>query len=152
MSFSEKNFYNKRKVSFYADELNIAPDRLTTILKDRTGKTAKEHIEEIVLSEAKILLRTGKYNVSEVASILKYENVEEFSRFFKKENRIHSTAIFKKQGVRAKSISIYNEFKNFKSLLLSSLLSCIYSLREFFASPSCHKMASSIVRARPSCK
>lgn len=79
-----KHFYTERKVSFYAEELNISPERLSIILKERTGKTAKEHIEELVLSEAKILLRMGKYNVSEVASLLKYENVEEFSRFFKK--------------------------------------------------------------------
>ena len=34
--------------------------------------------------QAKHLLKAGKYTVSEVASLLSYHNLEEFSRFFKK--------------------------------------------------------------------
>jgi len=36
------------------------------------------------LLQAKHLLKMGAYNVSEVANMLYYENLEEFSRFFKK--------------------------------------------------------------------
>lgn len=41
-------------------------------------------IDEYRLTEAKTLLKTGKYNVSEVADVLNYLNIEEFSRFIKR--------------------------------------------------------------------
>jgi AraC-like DNA-binding protein len=57
---------------------------LSNIVKNKTGQTAKKLIEEMVLSHAKVLLKSGEYNVSEVATLLNYNNVEEFSRFFKR--------------------------------------------------------------------
>lgn len=78
-----KNFYQRRKVSFYANELNVNPERLSYILKEYTGLTTKEHIDQIILAQAKVLLKSLKYNVSEVAALLNYNNLEEFTRFFK---------------------------------------------------------------------
>lgn len=83
-----KHFYEEHQVAFYAKELNISTDQLTKLLKERTGKTAKEHIDNKILSQAKVFLNSGKYNVSEVALLLYYKNVEEFSRFFKKKTGI----------------------------------------------------------------
>ncbi len=41
-------------------------------------------IDEIRLTEAQVLLKSGNYNVSDVANTLNYLNVEEFSRFIKR--------------------------------------------------------------------
>ncbi|WP_177199897.1 helix-turn-helix domain-containing protein [Flexibacter flexilis] len=79
-----KHFYKERKVTFYANALNTSIAQLSKLLTDTTGRTAKEHIDELRLMQAKHLLKAGKYNVSEVASLLYYDNIEEFSRFFKK--------------------------------------------------------------------
>jgi hypothetical protein len=49
-------------------------------------------------------------------------------------------------------VIFYNDCKNFINLPLSVLLNCINCCLAFLASPSCHSMASSIVRARPSCR
>lgn len=92
-----QNFYTERKVSFYAGVLKIPAEQLSDVLKELTGQTAKDAIEEMVLSEAKVLLRTGKYNVSEVASLLNYNNLEEFSRFFKRKSG-YSPLRFAKTG------------------------------------------------------
>ncbi|WP_179353523.1 AraC family transcriptional regulator [Winogradskyella vidalii] len=83
-----KNFFKERKVLFYANKLAISTHQLTKILLKDTGRSAKKHINEILLSQAKSLLRSGKYNITEVASSLHYYNLEEFSRFFKKETGI----------------------------------------------------------------
>ncbi|OCA69061.1 hypothetical protein BBI01_17775 [Chryseobacterium artocarpi] len=80
----KENYYKERKLDFYATKLNISKQALTNIVKNKTGRSAKKLIEEMILSHAKILLKTGKYNVSEVATLLHYNNLEEFSRFFKK--------------------------------------------------------------------
>ncbi|WP_198146875.1 helix-turn-helix domain-containing protein [Maribacter thermophilus] len=80
-----RHFYKERKVSFYAQHLAISTNHLTKVLQELTGRSAKKHINEIVLSQAKSLLNSGTYNVSEIASLLYFDNIEEFSRFFKKE-------------------------------------------------------------------
>lgn len=84
-----EHFYKERKVTFYANALNTSIAQLSKLLFDTTGRTAKEHIDEMRLLQAKHLLKAGKYNVSEVASLLYYDNIEEFSRFFKKKAGIN---------------------------------------------------------------
>lgn len=81
-------YYSERKVSFYAGLLNTTSAQLSKMLYEATGRKAKEHIDDIRLLEAMHLLKAGRYNVSEVSSLLYYKNVEEFSRFFKKKTGI----------------------------------------------------------------
>ncbi|WP_343556241.1 AraC family transcriptional regulator [Sphingobacterium sp.] len=80
----QKNFYRERKVAFYSSNLGLTTGQLSRILKERTGRNAKEYIEHILLSQAKVMLKSRKLNVTEVATMLHYENTEEFSRFFKR--------------------------------------------------------------------
>lgn len=80
----QKYSYRERKVVFYASQLFVSSDYLTRILKKETGRTAKEHIEDLVITQAKVWLKSREYNVSQVASLLHYLNIEEFSRFFKR--------------------------------------------------------------------
>lgn len=83
-----RHFYSERKVSFYAGLLNTTSAQLSKMLYEATGRKAKEHIDDIRLLEAMHLLKAGRYNVSEVSSLLYYKNVEEFSRFFKRKTGI----------------------------------------------------------------
>lgn len=78
------HFKEERQVGFYAKMLNTPAIKLNKILSIVVGKTAKNMIDEVRLTEAKILLKSGKYNVSEVSNALYYLNVEEFSRFIKR--------------------------------------------------------------------
>jgi AraC-like DNA-binding protein len=84
----QKNFSTERKVAFYAQQLKISTPSLTKIVQEYTGNSAKEQIDEMVLMNAKVLLQSRKFNVSEIASMLNYNNLEEFSRFFKKKTGI----------------------------------------------------------------
>jgi len=52
--------------------------------KQITGKTALEQIHEMLVLEAKVLLKQSEMNVSEVADYLKFEGPSYFTRFFKK--------------------------------------------------------------------
>ncbi|GAA0884493.1 helix-turn-helix transcriptional regulator [Sphingobacterium siyangense subsp. cladoniae] len=80
----KQHYHKERKLDFYAGKLHVSTQVLSNIVKNKTGQTAKKLIEEMVLSHAKVLLKSGEYNVSEVATLLNYTNVEEFSRFFKR--------------------------------------------------------------------
>jgi|GEM_PF-354431 len=77
-------YIDSRNVSEYADELNVTPNYLTTSIKEVTGKTAKEVIEERLFTESKNLLSFTNMDVAQVGYTLNFQQPTHFSRFFKK--------------------------------------------------------------------
>ncbi|MCT2560582.1 helix-turn-helix domain-containing protein [Chryseobacterium herbae] len=75
---------NLHSVKEYADLLSVSPNHLNKTVKNTTGKTASEIINESLLMEAKALLSLPHLSVSEIAFALGVEDVSYFSRFFKK--------------------------------------------------------------------
>jgi len=86
-----------RSVKFYADRLCITPKHLTDTLKQTTGKTAGEWIEEAVMLEAKALLQHGQLSVAQVADLLHFPDQSAFSRFFRNSLGLSPTA-YKQAG------------------------------------------------------
>lgn len=79
----ERNFKTCRVVSFYADKLFVTPKHLSAVLKEVSGKTAGEWIDNRVVLEAKLLLRTTGMNVQEISSALNFSNQSFFGKYFK---------------------------------------------------------------------
>ncbi|KFF20711.1 helix-turn-helix domain-containing protein [Chryseobacterium sp. JM1] len=75
---------NLHSVKEYADLLSVSPNHLNKTVKNTTGKTASEIINESLLMEAKALLSLPHLSVSEIAFALGVDDVSYFSRFFKK--------------------------------------------------------------------
>ncbi|TRZ41300.1 helix-turn-helix domain-containing protein [Robertkochia solimangrovi] len=73
-----------RTAGDYAERLAIHVNHLNRILKENTGRTTTEIINNRILQEAKILLKQTDWNVSEIAYGLGFEEVAHFSNFFKK--------------------------------------------------------------------
>lgn len=67
----------------FASSLNIHVNHLNKVLKETTGKTTTDIIRSRLTQEAKILLRQTKWNISEIAFSLGFEEVSHFSNFFK---------------------------------------------------------------------
>lgn len=82
LSVSE-NFRTHRQVSFYADSLCITPKHLSSVVKDLTGKTAGEWIENYVIMEAKVLLKTTDLTIQEISAKLNFANQSFFGKYFK---------------------------------------------------------------------
>lgn len=80
----KKNYKEKRETSFYAKKLCITPKYLTTLLKDITGKTAHEWIDEYVSVESKALLRSTKMTIEQISDSLSFSSQDNFSKFFKR--------------------------------------------------------------------
>lgn len=74
----------ERNVSFYADRLYLTPRYLSTLIRQTSGKTMMEWINEAVLQEAKILLRHSDKMVYQVSDELNFPNASFFCKFFRR--------------------------------------------------------------------
>lgn len=78
-----KYVYEKQFVSEYADLLAVTPEHLNKCTKSVTGKSAHDLLSDIVLLEAKTLLRQTQLTISEIAFKIGKEDPSDFTRFFK---------------------------------------------------------------------
>lgn len=74
---------SERGVAFYASKLFISPKYLSLIIKESTGRSAAEWIDDYVILEAKNLLRFSGKNVQQVAYELNFSNQSSFGKYFK---------------------------------------------------------------------
>lgn len=68
----------------FAKNLGLHVNHLNKVLKETTGKSTTEIINGRIVEEAKILLTQTKWNVSEIAFALGFDEVAHFSNFFKR--------------------------------------------------------------------
>lgn len=90
------NYTQHRSLSFYAEQLYITPKYLTLLVKEATGRSATQWINDFVITEAKNLLRFSGKNVQQVAYALNFSNQSAFGKYFKHLTGISPTAYQKK--------------------------------------------------------
>lgn len=79
--------YSFKTVTEFADYLSVSPNHLLKCVKNTTGKSARELLEEMRILEAKVLLKQTDMSISEIAfKIGKYEP-SDFARFFKSKTK-----------------------------------------------------------------
>lgn len=83
MALVQKYHCKERSVGFYAGKLYISPKYLSLIIKESTGRSAAEWIDEYVILEAKNLLRFSGKNIQQVAYELNFTNQSSFGKYFK---------------------------------------------------------------------
>ena len=74
---------SERSVAFYAEKLFISPKYLSLIIKEHTGHSAAQIIDNFVILEAKNLLRFSGKNIQQVAYELNFPNQSSFGKYFK---------------------------------------------------------------------
>lgn len=79
-----ESFTEHREVHFYAEKLFVTPKHLSQIVKNETGKTVSEIINEIVCLEAKVLLQTKALSIAEISVQLNFATATFFGKFFKR--------------------------------------------------------------------
>ena len=75
-------------VSFFGKELNMSTSYLSDLLKKETGKSIKEHINELLVDKAKTILLNTNSSISEVAYQLGFDYPQSFTRLFKNKTGI----------------------------------------------------------------
>lgn len=78
------NYRENRDVAYYADKLCISPKYLSMIIKETSGKSAKDWILEYVILEVKALLKNTSLNIQEISLRTNFSNQSSLGRFFRK--------------------------------------------------------------------
>ncbi|MDR0228840.1 MAG: helix-turn-helix domain-containing protein [Flavobacteriaceae bacterium] len=74
----------QKDITFYADKLNLTAAYLTTLLTQKTGKSALKWIDHVVILHAKSLLKTTDLSVKEISNCLNFNDSSLFCRYFKR--------------------------------------------------------------------
>ncbi|MDY8138359.1 AraC family transcriptional regulator [Aquimarina sp. 2201CG5-10] len=80
----EKHFKQKHTVKEYADLLHKSPKTLSNIFSKAGSKSPLLYIKERILLEARRLLLYTEKPIKQIAYELGYDDIQSFSRFFKK--------------------------------------------------------------------
>ena len=79
------HFKESREVQFYADKLCMTPKYMARIIKEISGKSANQWINEYVTLEARsLLLNHPEMSLLEISEELGFPNQSFFAQFFKK--------------------------------------------------------------------
>jgi len=78
-----KYIYQKNKITDYAELLSVSPNHLNKCVKNTLGKSAHDLLNEMLLLEAKVLLKQTNLNISEIAHKIGKNEISDFARFFK---------------------------------------------------------------------
>lgn len=92
LEFMQENLYSNLALSDICTHFMVGKSQLSHIFKSNSGKSIMEYYGELKISEAKRLLRTGKYTISQISDMLGYSCIHSFSRAFKKAVSISPTA------------------------------------------------------------
>ena len=73
----------ERGMAFYADKLCLTPKYLSKLVKQATGRSAPEWIDDYVILEAKNMLKYSDMAIKEIVYALHFPNQSVFYKFFK---------------------------------------------------------------------
>jgi AraC-like DNA-binding protein len=80
----EEHYREERLIGFYADKLCITPKYLSKLVKENTGRSAGEWIENHVILEARALLQSSDMTIQQIAASLNFPNQSFFGKYFKR--------------------------------------------------------------------
>lgn len=73
----------QRSVGFYASRLHITPKYMSSLIKEISGRSAAQWIDDYVILEAKSLLKYSDLSIQEIAYRLNFATQSFFGKYFK---------------------------------------------------------------------
>jgi AraC-like DNA-binding protein len=92
-----------RTAGEFAEQLHAHPNYLNTLVKNQTGKTLREHIQDRLLYEAKALLLQTDWEISVIGYVLGFSEHAAFTSFFNKKVHV-SPSKFRKTSASPMNI------------------------------------------------
>lgn len=77
------NYVQHRDVQWYADAMQITPKYLSEVVKDVSGRTSGQWINNFVVTELKSLLRNSDLSIKEIAVEMNFTNQSFLGKYFK---------------------------------------------------------------------
>lgn len=84
MELVQEHYREERLIGFYADKLCITPKYLSKLVKEYTGRSAGEWIENHVVLEARAMLQSSDMTIQQIAASLNFPNQSFFGKYFKR--------------------------------------------------------------------
>lgn len=84
MKLLSENFRTERSVEFYADKMNLTPKHLSRVIRNFTGKSVHQWIDNIVVLEIKNLLRYSDLSIQQISIELNFPNPSFMGQYFKR--------------------------------------------------------------------
>ncbi len=84
MELVRNNYRTERLIGFYADKLCITPKYLSKLVKEHTGRSASDWIENHVILEARAMLQSSNMTIQQIANSLNFPNQSFFGKYFKR--------------------------------------------------------------------
>jgi len=81
---ASKNYKQQRGVEFYAEKLSLTPKYLSKLIKDNTGLSANDWIDNYVVLEARALLKSSKMTIQQISDALNFPSQSFFGKYFKR--------------------------------------------------------------------
>ncbi len=78
-----KNYRREREVSFYADQQCLTPRYFSSVIKEKSGKSALHWIVSMVISNAKQMLSHSDASIKEISAELNFPSQSFFGKYFK---------------------------------------------------------------------
>ena len=94
------NYKVARDIGFYADKLCITAKYLSQLVKNISGKTALEIIEDYTLTECKALLVSTRMTIQEISDELNFPSQSVFGKYFKRLTGMSPKA-YRQEQIRA---------------------------------------------------
>ena len=84
LQYVREDYKKHRDVGFYAEKICLTPKYLSKVLKQKSGKTAADWIEDHVILEAKALLKSTNKTIQQISDELNFPTQSFFGKYFKR--------------------------------------------------------------------
>lgn len=79
----QENFRKERRVSWYANQMEITPKYLSEVVKNVSKRTPNEWIDSYVVLEIRVLLKNSPKSIKEITDELHFPNQSFLGKYFK---------------------------------------------------------------------
>jgi transcriptional regulator GlxA family with amidase domain len=83
--FIENHLHQKLSISLLCKGAAMSESAMLRMFRNELGVSPMKHVWTRRLQDARLLLRTGRYRVSDVASFVGYSEIASFSQAFRRE-------------------------------------------------------------------
>lgn len=84
ISLLHEHYKTERSVEFYANKMNLTPKHLSRVVRNHSGKSVHQWIDEFVVLEIKNLLKYSDMSIQQISYELNFPNPSFMGQYFKR--------------------------------------------------------------------